>query len=304
MVYRIAYRYVKNPIDADDVFSETFLAYFKKERIFESEEHRKAWLIRVTINCAKDLLEQRSQLQMIQEETLPDQTAPDATTYMDLHMAIERLRPEYREVIKLYYLDDLSVKEIAEVLNKNENTVTQKNVADYNVGEIVSTRLGNGLAVIEPGEVDVVTIAGMGGSLMIEILDAAPLVVDKLNRIILQPNVGAEAVRIWAEKNRWHIVEEQLVRENDRFSVIIAMEPGRSLNSMTPVELFLGPELLKQQHPLLGLYISEEYDKAQMVLAQLAKSDSEESRHKEQMLKRKWEDVNGVIKCRLGVSLS
>lgn len=197
-----------------------------------------------------------------------------------------------------------AVKVYACDINAQPLALAQKNVADYNVGEIVSTRLGNGLAVIEPGEVDVVTIAGMGGSLMIEILDAAPLVVDKLNRIILQPNVGAEAVRIWAEKNRWHIVEEQLVRENDRFSVIIAMEPGRSLNSMTPVELFLGPELLKQQHPLLGLYISEEYDKAQMVLAQLAKSDSEESRHKEQMLKRKWEDVNGVIKCRLGVSLS
>ena len=84
MVYRIAYRYVKNSIDSDDVFSEVFLAYFKKERTFESEEHRKAWLIRVTINCAKDLLAQRAQLQQLHEETLPDQTARDADTYMDL----------------------------------------------------------------------------------------------------------------------------------------------------------------------------------------------------------------------------
>ena len=123
MVYRIAYRYVKNSIDTDDVFSEVFLAYFKKERTFESEEHRKAWLIRVTINCAKDLLTQRAHQQQLHEETLPDQTAHDADTYMDLHNAIERLRPEYREVIKLYYLDDLSVKEIAQILNKNENTI-------------------------------------------------------------------------------------------------------------------------------------------------------------------------------------
>ena len=123
MVYRIAYRYVKNSIDSDDVFSEVFLAYFKKERTFESEEHRKAWLIRVTINCAKDLLAQRAQLQQLHEETLPDQTARDADTYMDLYKAIEGLRPEYREVIKLYYLDDLSVKEIAQILNKNENTI-------------------------------------------------------------------------------------------------------------------------------------------------------------------------------------
>ena len=123
MVYRIAYRYVKNSIDTDDVFSEVFLAYFKKDRTFESEEHRKAWLIRVTINCAKDLLAQRTQLQQIHEEILPDQTVRDADTYMDLHEAVEQLRPDYREVIKLYYLDDLSVKEIAQILNKNENTI-------------------------------------------------------------------------------------------------------------------------------------------------------------------------------------
>ena len=123
MVYRIACRYVKNAIDADDVFSEVFLAYFKKERTFESEEHRKAWLIRVTINCAKDFLEQRSQLVQLHEETLSDSATPDTDTYMDLHAAIEQLRPEYREVIKLYYLDDLSVKQIAQVLDKNENTV-------------------------------------------------------------------------------------------------------------------------------------------------------------------------------------
>ena len=126
MVYRIACRYVQNTIDADDVFSEVFLAYFKKERTFESEEHRKAWLIRVTINCAKDCVMQRSQWAQIHEETVADeesQDSQDSDTYMDLYAAIERLRPEYREVIKLYYLDDLSVKQIALILDKNENTI-------------------------------------------------------------------------------------------------------------------------------------------------------------------------------------
>ena len=123
MVYRIACRYVNNSIDADDVFSEVFLTYFKKERTFESEEHRKAWLIRVTINCAKDFLEQHSCTQPIYEERVFYGTAPDTDTYMDLYSAVEQLRPEYREVIKLYYLDDLSVKQIAQILDKNENTV-------------------------------------------------------------------------------------------------------------------------------------------------------------------------------------
>jgi len=189
-------------------------------------------------------------------------------------------------------------------VNAQPLALAQKNIADYNVADKVSTRLGDGLAVIKPGEVDVVTIAGMGGALMIDILDASPLVVDRLKRIVLQPNVGAEAVRIWAEKNRWQIVAEELVKENDIFSVIIVLEQGRSDRFMSAVELYLGPKLLAEHHPLLGLYISEEWEKTQHILEQLSKSDSEESRKKEKQLRQKWEDINGVIKCKLGVTLS
>ena len=189
-------------------------------------------------------------------------------------------------------------------VNAQPLALAQKNITDYNVGDKVSTRLGNGLAVLKPGEVDTVTIAGMGGVLMIDILDASPMVVDRLKRIVLQPNVGAEAVRIWAEKNRWQIVAEDLIRENDIFSVIIVLEQGRSDRFMSAVELYLGPKLLAEHHPMLGLYISEEWEKTQHILDQLAKSDSEESRKKEKQLRQKWEDINGVIKCKLGVTLS
>ena len=189
-------------------------------------------------------------------------------------------------------------------VNAQPLALAQKNITDYNVGDKVSTRLGNGLAVLNPGEVDTVTIAGMGGALMIDILDASPMVVDRLKRIVLQPNVGAEAVRIWAEKKRWQIVAEDLIRENDIFSVIIVLEQGRSDRFMSAVELYLGPKLLAEHHPMLGLYISEEWEKTQHILEQLAKSDSEESRKKEKQLRQKWEDINGVIKCKLGVTLS
>ena len=189
-------------------------------------------------------------------------------------------------------------------VNAQPLSLAQKNITGYNVADKVSTRLGNGLAVLKPGEVDTVTIAGMGGALMIDILDASPNVVDRLKRIILQPNVGAEAVRVWAEKNRWQIVAEDLVRENDIFSVIIVLEQGRSGRFMSATDLYLGPKLLAEHHPLLGLYISEEWEKAQYILAQLAQSDSEESRKKEKQLRQKWEDINGVIKCKLGVTLS
>jgi RNA polymerase sigma-70 factor (ECF subfamily) len=124
MVYKIAYRYVANPTDADDVFSETFLAYFKKERTFQEEEHRKAWLIRVTINCAKDLLRGKTPWEELKEEIAEDNTfSLDSEEQLDLRAAIQQLRLEYREVICLHYLEGLSIQDISAILGRNENTV-------------------------------------------------------------------------------------------------------------------------------------------------------------------------------------
>ena len=119
MVYKIAWRYVADPTDADDVFSETFLTYFKKDRAFQDEEHRKAWLIRVTVNCAKDLLKSRTPWEELNEELAEDEVfSPSPEEQLDLREAIRQLRPEYRETICLHYLDGLSVKEIADILGR------------------------------------------------------------------------------------------------------------------------------------------------------------------------------------------
>lgn len=124
MVYRIAFRYAGNPTDAEDIYSETFLSYFKRERDFESEEHRKAWLIRVTINAAKTFLGSRHYGEELNEELVgaaPEDTG--AEERMDLYAAIRRLPEGQREVIELFYLQQLSVRQIASIVGKTENTV-------------------------------------------------------------------------------------------------------------------------------------------------------------------------------------
>ena len=56
MVYRLAFAYARSKADADDIFQEVFLRYYRRAPAFQSEEHRKAWLLRVTINRAKSCL--------------------------------------------------------------------------------------------------------------------------------------------------------------------------------------------------------------------------------------------------------
>ena len=124
MIYGITFRYMGNKEDAEDAYSETFLAYFKKERTFESEEHRKAWLIRVAINCCKQMLMARDYPDDIDEVEVADDERPySKDEVMDLREAIEKLKPEYKETILLFYINDMSVKQIAETIGENENVV-------------------------------------------------------------------------------------------------------------------------------------------------------------------------------------
>lgn len=126
MVYNIALRYVSRREDAEDIYSEAFLRYFRSDWNFESEEHRKAWLIRVTINCATDLLRGRRDGLELNEEIAGEEKTPDYDQYMDLHDAVEHLPLIYKEAITLFYLQDIPIKEIAGILNLNENTVKSR----------------------------------------------------------------------------------------------------------------------------------------------------------------------------------
>lgn len=123
MIYGIAFRYMGNRPEAEDVYQETFLTYFKKEREFKSEEHRKAWLIKVTINNAKTLLMKRQYPDEIDESIADNDDPIKKEEAIDLRDAINKLKPEYKEAITLFYINDLPVREIAAVLGVTENTV-------------------------------------------------------------------------------------------------------------------------------------------------------------------------------------
>lgn len=124
MVYKIAFQQLRNRTNAEDVFSEVFLKYFKKKRTFNDEEHRKAWLIRVTINTAKDyFLSSEYKNTFLSEEVLSMQSHFDNMESFELFDVVSRLKPEYLIVIHLFYYEDMPIKKIAEALQMNENTV-------------------------------------------------------------------------------------------------------------------------------------------------------------------------------------
>ena len=121
MVYRLALARTANVPDAEDVFQEVFLRYFRHEEKFHNDEYRKAWLIRCTVNRAKSLTASPWRKRIVPLETAEEVGVED--DYHEVYSAVLSLPGKYRAVIHLHYFEGLSVAEIAQMLRVPEGTV-------------------------------------------------------------------------------------------------------------------------------------------------------------------------------------
>ena len=121
MVYRLALARTASVPDAEDVFQEVFLRYFRHEEKFQSDEHRKAWLIRCTVNRAKSLTASPWRRRTVPLEVAEEVGVED--DYREVYSAVLSLPGKYRAVIHLHYFEGLSVTEIAQMLQVPEGTV-------------------------------------------------------------------------------------------------------------------------------------------------------------------------------------
>ncbi|MDI9472718.1 MAG: RNA polymerase sigma factor [Tissierellia bacterium] len=124
MVRRICMVHLKSEADTEDIFQEVFMKYVFSSQVFESEEHEKAWFIRVSINACKDLLKSffRKNTVGIEEAIEPFQKDMDDERREVLEAVLE-LPKKYRDIIYLHYYEGYAATEIAQLLNKNVNTI-------------------------------------------------------------------------------------------------------------------------------------------------------------------------------------
>lgn len=123
MVLRIAMHHVGIRADAEDIAQEVFLKRISERRPFDSEEHEKAWMIRVTTNQCRDFFRSawKRHTVPLSEEIASGSQQGCGTEVLD---AVRRLPGRYRDVIYLHYYEDLSVREISRILRRRENTVS------------------------------------------------------------------------------------------------------------------------------------------------------------------------------------
>ena len=125
LVYRLAFARTRSRDAADEVFQEVFLRYVSKRPVFESGEHERAWFCRVTVNCANSywrnpFCRKTEPLDAAAELAAPEPEEARLDGYLD------KLPPELRAAVHLYYYEGYSTPEIAELVGKSESAVRMR----------------------------------------------------------------------------------------------------------------------------------------------------------------------------------
>lgn len=123
-VYRLAYAQTGSQSDAEDIYQEVFLRYWRAPPDADSDEYTKAWLIRVTVNCAHSLYRSKKRRNAVElTDDLTDQTGIGEVDTVWLRDLISSLPKGYRSVIYLRYMEGFSTAQIARILRRTEGTV-------------------------------------------------------------------------------------------------------------------------------------------------------------------------------------
>lgn len=191
---------------------------------------------------------------------------------------------------------------VASDINEGPVNAAKAHVEKYQLQSVIDVRQGDGLEVLEPGEVDVVVLAGMGGPLITSLLEKGRPILQSVSRIVVQPNVCSHLVRAWFMNHDWELKEEKIVEEKGKVYEILMAEPGPGeapYAGLTEDEkaqaLFMGPYLLKEKSEAFRQKWKREYELRQQILSSLAQSDSPESREKEAQLLKELQWIEGVI---------
>jgi tRNA (adenine22-N1)-methyltransferase len=175
----------------------------------------------------------------------------------------------------------------------------RKQVLEEGLSNVIDVRMGDGLDVIVPGEVECITIAGMGGTLIASILEHGKDKLTAVERLVLQPNISAITIRKWLFNNEWELIEEKILEEDGKIYEVLVAEKG---DPMKPYQekmesgLLLGPFLLQKKEEAFKKKWNLEMMNWHRVYDQLAKaSGTIETAQKKQELLQKINLVKGVL---------
>lgn len=176
--------------------------------------------------------------------------------------------------IPLYLLkNSLCEKAIASDINKDPLDKARLNAILEGMGDELEFRLGDGLKTIKNKEVQAVVIAGMGGNLIRDILEAKIQVVNNLDYLILLPAQNPEVLREYLYNNDYEIIKEDLCLDEDKYYELFKVRRKEGENTiLDPIYYEVSPKLLMGKHPLMKEYLTYKFDNYNKIVSFITES--------------------------------
>lgn len=187
-------------------------------------------------------------------------------------------------------------KAIACDINKGPLEKARENIHRYLAEDFIETRLGGGLSPLAVGEVDSIVIAGMGGMLMLSILQEHPQIVEGVKELILSPQSDLEAFRRYLHRVGLQIEREEMLLEEGKFYHFLRVVKGEE-RYLRKIDYLYGKYLLDEENPVLQSYLEGERKRTQGVLEHLRQMDSPSSLERRNELEQEQKWMEEALAC-------
>lgn len=169
-----------------------------------------------------------------------------------------------------------------------------ENISAYGLSGKIVTRLSDGVKQLRQGEAKSIVAAGMGGGLVIKIMQEAGEAAQSAEEWVLQPQSELWKVRKYLLENGWRIVDENMVFEEGKYYPMMKVRKGQT-EAYSQMELLYGKLLLQKKHPVLRQYLERELRIKSGILAELASLESESAGDRRRKLEEEIQILTDAV---------
>lgn len=178
-------------------------------------------------------------------------------------------------------------------INKGPLEKAKENIANVGASKNIVLRLSNGLDKMSNKEVDTIIIAGMGGELIIDILNRGKVFFDKKNTFILSPHTKTDEVRDYLIRKGFKIIKEDMCIDEGKFYTVMEVRYTENTVMYSEAELLYGKYLIENKHPVLLRFLKKEEEKYINILSNtgLNEDRKKELRHRLDIIKETMNEM-------------
>lgn len=171
--------------------------------------------------------------------------------------------------------------------------VANKNIKCYGLNTKIETRVGPGLKPLKEGEVDTVIVAGMGGNLIVDIINDSIDLSRQIKNLVLQPMQHPEVLRKYLVCNGFNIVDEDIVEDGKKYYHIMKVHTGESCKYEKEVYYYTGIKLIEKKHQVLKNYVEFKISQIENIIY----NNKGEMSERHNYLIKLRDEFKDVIKC-------